>query len=134
MSIEQNKAVAGKLFARFSANDIAGVLDLMTDDATWWIAGKAGQIPVSGLHSKEQISRLFYNMASQLKDGLKMTIKGLLAEGDQVALEVESYGELKNGRIYQQEYHLLVTLRDGKVCAVREYLDTQHVLTTWFQT
>ena len=72
-------------------------------------------------------------MAGQLKNGLKLTVKSSIAEGDKVALEVESYGELQNGRIYNQEYHLLITIRDGKISAVREYLDTQHVFATWFQ-
>jgi ketosteroid isomerase-like protein len=52
--------------------------------------------------------------------------------GDKVAVEVESYGELKNGRVYKQEYHPLITIRDGRISAVREYLDTQHVFATWF--
>lgn len=133
MDIEQNKKLASEFFDRFSASDIAGALDAMTPDATWWIAGKPGQLPVVGAHSKEKIARLFYNMVGQLKDGLKMTVKNSIAEGDKVALEVESYGELKNGRIYNQEYHFMITIRDGKISAVREYLDTQHVLMTWFQ-
>ena len=134
MNIEQNKKLAADFFARFSANDIAGALDLMTDDATWWIAGKPDQLPVAGDHSKERIARLFYNMAGQLKNGLNLTVKSSIAEGDKVALEVESHGELQNGRVYNQEYHLLITIRDGKIGAVREYLDTQHVFATWFQS
>lgn len=133
MSIEQNKKTASEFFDRFNANDIAGALDTMTDDATWWISGKPEMLPAAGDHSKEQIARLFYNMAGQLKSGLKMTIKSLIAEGDQVAVEAESYGELQNGRVYNQGYHFLMTFRDGKISAVREYLDTQHVFATWFQ-
>ncbi len=133
MSIEDNKKLASEFFARFSANDIAGALDTMTDDATWRIAGKPGQLPAAGVYSKEQIARVFYNMAGQLKDGLKMTVKGLIAEGDKVAVEVESYGELQNGRVYNNEYHFSMTIRDGKISEVREYLDTQHVFATWFQ-
>ena len=133
MSIEQNKKLASDFFDRFSANDIAGALDMMTEDATWWIAGKPEQLPVAGVRSKEQIARIFYNMAGALRDGLKMTIKSLIAEGDKVALEVESYGELRNDRIYNQEYHILMTIRDGKIGSVKEYLDTQHVFATWFQ-
>jgi uncharacterized protein len=133
MSIEQNKELATKFLDRFSASDIAGALDTMTEDATWWIAGKPEQLSAAGVHSKEQIARLFHNMAGQLKNGLKMTVKSLIAEGDKVALEVESYGELQNGRIYNQEYHMLMTVRVGKISEVREYLDTQHVFATWFQ-
>jgi uncharacterized protein len=106
----------------------------MTDDANWWIAGKPDQLPAAGDYGKDRISRLLYNMGSQLKNGLKMTVKSSIAEGDKVALEVESYGELKNGRIYNQEYHFLITLRDGKISAIKEYLDTQHVFATWFQS
>lgn len=133
MSLERNKEIATEFLARFSANDFRSALDTMTDDATWWIAGKPEQLAAAGVHSKQQIARLFHNMAGQLKNGLKMTVKGLIAEGDNVAVEVESYGELTNGRIYNQEYHILMTIRDGKISAVREYLDTQHVFATWFQ-
>ncbi|MGA9770760.1 MAG: nuclear transport factor 2 family protein [Blastocatellia bacterium] len=133
MSIEENKKLAADFFARFSANDIAGALDLMTDDATWWISGKPDQLPAAGDHSRKQIARVFHQMAGQLKHGLNMTVKSSIAEGDKVALEVESYGELQNGRIYNQQYHFLITLGDGKISEVREYLDTQHVFATWFQ-
>jgi len=133
MSTEDNKELVSELFSRFSDGDITGVLGMMADDATWWIAGKAGTVPVAGTQSKEQIARLFHRMASQLNNGLKMNIKNMIAEGDSVAAEVESYGELKNGRVYNQEYHMLIEIRNGKIRAVREYLDTQHVLAIWFQ-
>jgi len=48
MSIEQNKKLARDFFDRFSANDIAGALDMMTHDATWWIAGKSDSLPAAG--------------------------------------------------------------------------------------
>jgi uncharacterized protein len=72
-------------------------------------------------------------MLGRLKSGLTMTVKSSIAEGDKVALEVQSYGELTNGRIYSQEYHFLMEFRDGKIGAVREYLDTQHAHQVWFQ-
>ena len=132
MSIEQNKQIARSLFDRFNVNDIAGALDIMTDDATWWIAGKPDQLPVAGVYNKERIARLLNNMVGQLPEGLRMTVKSQICEGDKVAMEVESYGELRNGRVYNQQYHFVVTIREGKVSGIREYLDTQHVLATWF--
>jgi hypothetical protein len=130
---ERNKQLAADLFARFSAGDVAGVLDMMTDDATWRLPGKPGQMPAMGVRRKEQIARVFHGMLEQLKSGLRMTVQHLIAEGDTVAVEVVSHGELKNGRVYDQEYHFAITFRDGKIAAVREYLDTQHAFATWFQ-
>ena len=132
MSTEENKRLASRFFERYDANDIAGALDLLADDATWWIAGKPGELPAAGVHDKEQISRVFHRMEGRLKNGLRMKVKSAIAEGDRVALEIESHGELQNGRVYNNEYHTIVTVRDGKIRQVREYLDTQHVFLTWF--
>ena len=133
MSIEQNKQLASDFFACLGAGDIPGALNLMADDAIWWIAGKPEQLPAAGDYSKNQLARVFYNMAGQMKNGLKMTVKNLMAEGDMAAVELESYGELQNGRIYNNQYHVLMTIRDGQISKGREYLDTQHVFATWFQ-
>ncbi|HKA88309.1 MAG TPA: nuclear transport factor 2 family protein [Haliangiales bacterium] len=129
-----NKEIAAELFARFSAGDIAGVLDLMTDDVTWRIPGKPELTPVAGPYDKDRLRRLFHRMLSQLKDGLKMTVLGAVAEGDRAAVEVESSGDLHNGRQYRQQYHFLMTFRDGKIATVREYLDTHHAHDVWIRT
>ena len=131
MTVADNKAVAHEFFARFTASDIDGALATMTDDATWWIPGKKESSPSAGLYPKEKIGRLFHRMVAALKDGLTMRVKSSIGEGNFVALEVESSGDLKNGRFYRQEYHMLMEFRDGKIVAVREHLDTQHANDVW---
>jgi uncharacterized protein len=131
MSTEQNKAIAFRFFERFSLSDISGALDTMADDATWWIPGKKERSPAAGLYSKEKIGRLFHRMLGALKAGLKMQVISCIAEGESVAVEVVSSGDLKNGRQYRQEYHMLLRFRDGKITSVREYLDTQHANDVW---
>lgn len=133
MSTEGNRRVVVELFERFSSGDIEAALGLMTDDVTWWIAGKPDLSPTSGTKSREQIARVFHGMLRQLKNGMMMTVLSTIAEGDRVAVEVESKGELQNGRVYNNQYHFLITLRDGRISGVREYLDTHHVHATWFQ-
>jgi uncharacterized protein len=83
------------------------------------------------LYTKERIARLFNAMIGALMSGLEMTVVSSIAEGDHMALEVVSSGDLKNGRQYRQEYHMLMTFRDGKIASVREYLDTQHANDVW---
>ncbi len=131
MNTEQNTATARRFFELFSASDIDGALALMTDDATWRIPGKKELSPTAGVYNKERIGRLFRRMIEALANGLTMTVHSSLAEGDRVALEVTSSGDLKNGRLYRQEYHFLMEFRDGRICAVREYLDTQHAHAVW---
>jgi uncharacterized protein len=133
MSIESNKQTASRFIECFNTNDAAGALEMMTDDVTWWIAGKPEHLPAAGSYDKQQATQLLHNMVSQLPNGIMMTVKSLIAEGDQVAAEVEGYGELLNGRVYHQQYHFRLTVRDGKISGIKEYLDTQHVYAVWFQ-
>lgn len=126
-----NKRDAALFFDCFNRGDIDAALGWLTDDATWWIAGRPDEVPGAGQHSKERIARLLRRMMERLPQGLRMTVSSAIAEGDRVAMEVQSHGELDNGRVYAQEYHFAITMRDGRICAVREYLDTQHVRTTW---
>lgn len=131
VNTDRNRATAQRFFELFSAGDIDGVLTLMTEDATWRIPGKKELSPTAGLYTRERIAHLFRRMLDALATGLRMTVISSLAEGDRVALEVTSSGDLKNGRLYRQEYHFLMEFREGKICAVREYLDTQHAHDVW---
>jgi uncharacterized protein len=132
MNTELHKTIAHQFFDRFTASDLDGALATMTDDATWWIIGKPERIPSSGMHDKASIARVFRSMLARMPSGLAMRVKNAVAEGDQVALEVESHGDLANSRLYRQSYHFLMVFCDGKIAAVREYLDTQHVFEVWF--
>jgi hypothetical protein len=131
VNTEHNRATAQRFFDLFSASDLDGVMALMTDDATWRIPGKKELTPTAGVYTKERIGRLFRRMLDNLTGGLRMTVLSSIAEGDRVALEVTSSGDLKNGRLYRQEYHFIMEFRDGKISAVREYLDTQHAHAVW---
>jgi ketosteroid isomerase-like protein len=133
MSAQRNKEIAAELFARLTRGDIPGVLSLMTDDVVWRIPGKKELSPAAGEYGKERIGRLFNRMLSQLESGLQMAVLGSVAEGDSVAVEVESSGDLKNGRRYRQQYHFLLEFRDGNIARVREYLDTQHAFEVWMR-
>jgi uncharacterized protein len=98
-------------------------LGLMADGATWWVAGN---FPLSGTKSKTEFAALLEQIGGALPEGIRLTPKGFTAEGDRVAVETESFARHSNGKIYQNQYHFLFEVRDGKIQAVREYLDTMH--------
>jgi ketosteroid isomerase-like protein len=91
MSTEQNRKAAEELFARLGAGDVAGALATMTDDATWLVAGRRESLPAAGSYNKEKLARFFHALLGRVKHGLKVTVKGTIAEGDRVALEAESF-------------------------------------------
>jgi uncharacterized protein len=133
MSSADHKALVRELFARFTASDIDGVLAMMTDDVTWRLAGKPELTPVHGTRDKARMRKLFERMLAELPNGWEMTVLELIAEGDKVAAEVESRGDLRNGRQYRQQYHFAITFRDGKIARVHEYLDTHHAYDVWLK-
>ena len=58
------------------------------------------------------------------KDRLSIQILGITASEDRVAVEMESRGEFKDGRPYNNSYHWLFVLRDGRIQTIKEYTDT----------
>jgi ketosteroid isomerase-like protein len=126
MSAEANKNVVLSFFENFSAGKIDAALALMADTATWWVAGKPDKFVLAGTKTKTQFAELLQGIGTAMPKGLQVTPKGLTAEEDRVAAEAESYGETATGKIYNNLYHFLFEVRDGKIQAVREYLDTMH--------
>jgi len=120
-----NKAIVADFLTTFSRGDVAGVLQRMADDATWWVSGTIAGM--SGTYEKKTFGALLQGVKTVYKAGaMQFEPKSMVAEGPFVAVEASSYAELNNGRVYNNQYHLLFEIRDGKVLRVREYMDTQH--------
>ena len=114
----------------FSRGDIDGVLDRMSDDATWWVAGRIEGM--SGTNTKPQLGVLLRQCKPLYRAGaLTITPSSMIAEGDRIAVEADSYAELASGGVYANQYHFLITFRDGLVQGVREYSDTHHMAETF---
>ncbi|MBI2962809.1 MAG: nuclear transport factor 2 family protein [Deltaproteobacteria bacterium] len=123
MSLEANKQLVRDFMKHFSEGDLTTALGMMTDDATWWVAGS---FPLSGTKTKAQFAELLGQIGAMVPGGIRLTPKAFTAEGDRVAVETESYARHTNGKVYQNQYHFLIEVRGGKIGAVREYLDTMH--------
>jgi uncharacterized protein len=126
-----NKAIVADFLQTFSRGDVQGVLQKMTADATWWVSGTIEGM--SGKYEKRALGELLEGVKAVYKKGaMQFRPVAMIAEGPFVAVEADSYAELNNGRIYNNHYHLLFELRDGKVLRVKEYMDTQHAYSVFF--
>jgi ketosteroid isomerase-like protein len=122
MSIEDNRLTALRLIDRLSR----GLIDeaIVTEDVSWWVPGR-------GIINKADFGEIAKTVNGLFKSGVAMTILGSTAEGDRVAIEAEAYGELKNGKIYNNTYHFLFLFRDGRIFQAKEYNDSKHAADTF---
>jgi len=126
---DQNKQLVTDFLEAFSSGDVDRTLSFLSETATWWVAGTMEGI--SGTMDKESFRKTLAGQSAFTKAGVQLTPKAWTAQGDRVAVETESYSELKNGRVYNNLYHFLFVVRDGKIEAAKEYLDTEHARATW---
>ena len=112
-------------YADVSAGRFAEAIALLAPDATTWILGE-GHWPLGGHHDLASLGEIHARVAERFPEGLTLRIDALTVEGERVALEAESYGVRADGKVYCNQYHYLIIVRDGLIIERREYLDTIH--------
>ncbi len=127
MNTEENKRVSAEFLERFADADTDGALALLDDAVVWRAMGREGSLPISGEMNKEGIGTLINNVKAAFPGKLQLTPTGWTAQGDRVAIELESYGTKENGTVYNNYYHFLFVVSNGKIRSIREYFDTIHV-------
>lgn len=123
MGTNENKAVVQAYFDAVNKGHLTDdLLDFMTDDVTWWIQQAS---PSAGLYEgKAGVKRLFAIDIPIFSAPLEVRVVRMVAEGDLVSAEAEIRTRNKDGKAYQNQYTFWMQIREGKICAVREYLDT----------
>ena len=121
----QNKATVAEFMEVFSKGNVEEILAMMDDSATWWVAGTMEGI--SGTKDKAGFGEMLGGISEGCEGGaIRLTPLAWTAEGERVAVETESYAEVKNGRTYNNLYHFVFEVREGKIQSVKEFLDTEH--------
>ena len=122
--VDNNKQLARELVEAMNRVDTQWFLDNYADDVLVWTMGNT---LISGKYDKAQVAGFADSIFDAFPNGIKFTIHGMVAEGDTVAMETESFGEHVSGKRYNNFYHMLVRFRDGKITLLKEYLDTELV-------
>lgn len=126
MSLEENKKIVRRFLESYSIGGVDETLAQMTDSCIFEAMMRSEGLPIPRAPGKAEFGEMLRNIGSMFPNGVRVTVRGMIAEGDKVAVEAESYAELNNGKIYNNVYHFLVTVHDGKIDHVKEYTDFLH--------
>ncbi len=122
--IEVTRAVARQFMEFMETGNSEGMKSLLAPDMRWWDVMR-GYLPDAEYSAASQEFRKLF------KSPIKITIHGMVVEGDKAAVELESYVVLIDDIVYNNHYHMLLKIRDDKIIEIKEYLDTQHVVDTF---
>jgi hypothetical protein len=123
MGIEENKALVREYFRRMQAGE-AAVADLMTDDVTWWVPHSS---ELGGTHrGKAAVLAMMGKGVDLYQPPLRVTIEEMVAEREQVCVQLVVEAKTAAGLPYRNDYHFAFRVRDGRIAGVREYVDTKY--------
>jgi uncharacterized protein (TIGR02246 family) len=127
------KAVVERYVAAVQSGDESAIRELFAEDATWTLA--AGDLPIAGVwRGREAILGEFLAtaMTYYAPGSVHLEITNMIAEGDRVVLQWTSRARTRDGRPYENGCIGVFTVRDGRIAAVREYMDTLYARDTAF--
>ncbi|WP_102143331.1 nuclear transport factor 2 family protein [Mycobacterium hubeiense] len=123
MSTLQNKKVALGFFEAILSGDNESAASMLTDDCEFFFAG---DLPLSGRHPAAGGLAIWGSITAAIEGEATFNFGFVTAEEDRVAIEAESFGSSGDVK-FNNQYHFLVRVRDGKICQLKEYFDTLHV-------
>ena len=129
MSSEENKRIVRSFYEAGNRGDLQECLSLLDEQVTWTNIGTtrySGSFAGKGVLVEQLLGPVF----GQLQSGIKSTILRMIAEDDFVAVQLTGEATTKDGRPYNNTYCHVFRLRDGMVCEVTEYFDTELATST----
>ena len=118
---DQNKKITKEFFRALSTGSDQ-YLDFYTDESIIWTAGGNA---IGGTRTKKEVVSFSQNILSAFPTGITFNITGLTAEDERVAVEISGEAIHASGETYNNQYHFLLRIKDGKILELKEYMDTQ---------
>jgi ketosteroid isomerase-like protein len=124
MSIEENVQVVKDFFAAMGGGDRQSLLALVADDIEWIIPGR--DWPLAGTHRGHAgLADLLQKASDTLETSFPKPPE-FVAQGDRVLVVGFATGKVKTtNKTFDDDWVFAITVRNGKVTNIREYVDTQ---------
>ena len=124
MNTGENIQIVKDFFAAIGSGDKQGLLALVAEDIEWIIPGK--DWPLAGTrHGHAGLANLLQT-ASETMETSFMEPREFVAQGDRVLVVGFASGKIKaTNRTWEDHWVFAITVRNGKLTNIREYIDTQ---------
>lgn len=124
MSIEDNVRTVKAFFAAMGGGDKQALLALSAEDIEWIIPGEGW--PLAGTHRGHAgLADLLQTASKELETSFPAPPE-YVAQGDRVLVVGSAEGTIKaTGKVWVDNWVFAITVRDGKLTNIREYVDTQ---------
>ena len=124
MSTEKNVQIVKDFVVAMGSGDEERLLTLAAEDIEWIIPGK--DWPLAGTHRGHTGLKATVKKASEEVEMTYPTPPEFLGQGDRVIVIGVATGKLRaTNKPFEDHWVFDITLRDGKVTRVQEYIDTQ---------
>ena len=124
MSIEKNVQIVKEFLAALGRRDQQGMLALAAEDIEWIIPGE--DWPLAGTHHGHAELAAVLQKASEEIETTYPTPPEFVAQGDRVLVVGVATGKIKaTNKPFKDDWVFDITVRNGKLTNVREYIDTQ---------
>jgi uncharacterized protein len=124
MSTQENVQTVKDFFAAMGSGDKQGLLSLVAEDIEWIIPGE--DWPLAGTHRGHAGLATVLQKASEEVETSFPEPPEFVAQGDRVLVVGFATGKIKaTNKPFKDDWVFDITVRDGKVTNIREYIDTQ---------
>ena len=124
MSIEENVQIVKDFFAAMGGDHKQGLLALVAEDIEWIIPGE--DWPLAGTHRGRAGLADVLQKASEEVETTYPEPPEFVAQGDRVLVVGVATGKIKaTNKTFKDDWVFDITVRDGKLTNIREYIDTQ---------
>ena len=124
MSTQENVQIVKDFFTAMGSGDKQGLLALVAEDIEWIIPGE--DWPLAGTHRGHAGLADVLQKASEEVETSFPEPPEFVAQGDRVLVVGVATGKIKaTDKPFKDDWVFDITVRDGKVTNIREYIDTQ---------
>ncbi|MCK1394003.1 nuclear transport factor 2 family protein [Bradyrhizobium sp. 1] len=123
MSTQANVQTVKDFFAAIGRGDKEGLLALVAEDIEWIIPGE--DWPLAGTHRGHAgLAAVLQKASEEVETSTEP--REFVAQGDRVLVVGFAKGKIQaTNKTFEDDWIFAITVRDGKLTNIREYIDTQ---------